>query len=322
MIDVAVVGAGWLGGVHARTAVAAGDRVVAVVDTDRSRAEGLARDHDARAFTSIADALSVDFDAAIVSTPSVAHLQALVQLVEDRRHVLVEKPHRTPEQDPARLLQLLAADPGVRCQVGMSLRFIGGAAEVHAAVREGVLGEILGWHDRALYRLEGGLAPWYFDHAIAGGGVALTNGVHCIDRALWCLGTLDQWEMRRSRVFADHDDEDLAALSARSGSAMVNILLMWADWDLPPSELLVVGTRGTARIHDRDGWSIRTATSEWRGESEPVEQRFVRQWASFREGLRGGVGGPVVADVEPAIHVLSTLVLDAGRNPILPAVDR
>jgi predicted dehydrogenase len=321
MIDVAIVGAGWLGGVHARTAVAAGDRVVAVVDEDRDRAEALAAEHGALPVPCLEEALDLAFDAAIVATPTAAHLDAVTALVQARRHVLVEKPHRTPEQDPTALLAALAGAPGVRCTVGMSLRHVAGAQEIHHAIREGLLGEILAWEDRALYRLSDGLAPWYFDHAISGGGVSLTNGVHCIDRASWCLGPLKDWRLRRSRVFADHDDEDLAMMTAwgaAGGSPRVSILLMWADWDVPPSELLVVGTHGTARIHDREGWSIRTAGSVRQGPSEPVEQRFVRQWAAFRDGLAGGPGGPDVAEVEPVIEVLEGL-LDHQKSPILPA---
>lgn len=314
-MDVAIVGAGWLGGVHARTATAAGDRVVAVVDADRDRATALAAEHGARSASSLDEALEIPFDAAVVATPTAAHLDAVTALVQDRRHVLVEKPHRTPEQDPTALLAALAAAPDIRCQVGMSLRYVGGAQEIHSAVREGLLGEILSWEDRALYRLAGGLAPWYFDHAISGGGVSLTNGVHCIDRATWCLGPLEDWASRTSRVFDGHDDEDLALITAWGvgrGAPRVTILLMWADWDVPPSELLVTGTRGTARIHDGEGWSIRTPGIDRAGPTEPVEERFVRQWAAFQAGLDGRFGGPDVAELEPTLKVLERL---SDRSP-------
>ena len=96
------------------------------------------------------------------------------------------------------------------------------------------------------------------------------------------------------------------------GAPRVTILLMWADWDVPPSELLVTGTRGTARIHDGEGWSIRTPGINRAGPTEPVEERFVRQWAAFQAGLDGRFGGPDVAELEPTLKVLERL---SDRSP-------
>lgn len=306
-MDVVIVGAGWLGGVHADAALHQGDRVVAVIDTDERRRETFAERYVAAGYASVADALDHPFDAAIIATPNTAHLAPAAQLVAAGKHVLIEKPHRTPGQDPTPLVAAVQSNPQVVCQIGMSLRFVAGAREVRDAVVAGELGEILTYQDRTMYQLTPeGLSPWYFDHAFSGGGVSVTNGVHAVDRACWILGDLDDWSMRSARVFADHDDEDLAVITARrpSDAAQVTLLLAWADWPVSPSELLIVGTRGQARIHEHDGWSVDSPSGSRSGPNDPLAGRFDHQWAWFRQAVQGGQGGPQLGELEPVLDVL------------------
>lgn len=306
-MDVAVIGAGWLGGIHSDAVVAAGDRVVVVVDPDRERGEALARRHGATAYREVADALERSFDAAIITTPSSSHLDDTIAMLSAGREVLVEKPHRLPDQDATELLAVHAQQPGVRCVVGMSVRHKSGMQELIESVRSGELGDILAWQDRTLYRLlPDSLAPWYFSRKASGGGITITNGVHVIDRILWGLEDVRDWTSSVGRVFPDHECEDVAAIGARSGAgALVSALLAWSDWEPPSSEVLVVGTRGTARVSSGDGWSIATAKGSRSGPVEPWERRFDRQWASFRE-RRTGVGEvPSVTTLEPVMEILA-----------------
>jgi len=297
-----------MGGVHATAAANLGDFVVGVVDPDPSRRIAFVQAHGGSGYSGLDEAFSeADFDVAVVTTPSHDHLTTTTRIVEQGRHVLVEKPHRLPNQDPSGLLAALNARPEVCCQVGMSLRFAAGAREVRDAVVARELGEILTYQDRTMYQLTAeGLAPWYFDHSVSGGGVSLTNGVHAVDRVRWILGEVDDWSMRSEKVFEDHDDEDLAVITARrvSDAAQVAILLAWGDWQVSPSELLIVGTRGQALIHERDGWSVNTPSGSRGGPNDPLAERFSHQWASFREAVAGGEAGPQLDELEPVLEIL------------------
>lgn len=310
-MDVVIVGAGWMGGVHARAAREAGDRVVGVVDIDRGKAAQLASEVAAASiWTDLEVAIgSADFDAAVVATPSWSHLEDATRLVRAGRHVLVEKPHRLPGQDAGPLREALARSPGVRCQIGMSNRYLGGIAETVEAIRSGDLGEVIAWHDRTLFRLSrDSLSPWYFDSRASGGGVSVTNGVHAVDRVIWCLGEAHGWRMRSEGVFPDHDGEDLAHITAVApGGGDVSLLLAWADWDLPPSELLVSGSRGTAVLRSGVGWSITTANRAWSGDEEPDHVRFARQWRAFQQHVDGGPRTATFAEVDPALDVIARL---------------
>ena len=309
-MDIVIVGAGWMGGVHAEAARRAGDRVVGVVDPDGDRAAALATEAGARVWPDLEAALGEGgFDAAVVTTPSRSHLDDATRLVEAGTHVLVEKPHRLPDQDATPLREALAARPEVRLQVGMSNRFKSGIRETVEAVADGGLGEVVAWQDRTLYQLEqDSLSPWYFNSRVSGGGVSVTNGVHAIDRVRWCLGEVTGWQMRAHRVFPEHEGEDLAHITATTpAGADISLLLVWSDWELPPSELLVVGSRGTAVVRSGTGWSVTTADRSLTGEEESPAARFDRQWRAFQRHVLEGEPVASFAEVDPVLDVIAGL---------------
>ena len=67
--------------------------VAAVVDTDRAKAESLAAQTGATAFTSLEDALeNGDFEAVDIMLPHDLHEWAAITCLEAGKHVLLEKP--------------------------------------------------------------------------------------------------------------------------------------------------------------------------------------------------------------------------------------
>ena len=121
-LKVAVVGAGRLGGLHARVLSGLPDaELVAVVDVDPERARALAEKHGARAYGSI-DELPKDLGAAIVATPTRFHRAVAGRLLELGVHVLVEKPICATTEEAAELVEI-AARTGRVLMVGHSERF-------------------------------------------------------------------------------------------------------------------------------------------------------------------------------------------------------
>jgi predicted dehydrogenase len=95
--------------------------LVGVVDANAPTAEAVARQRDCQAFTDCRDIVD-KVDAAIISVPTLAHLDAARPFVEAGKHVLIEKPFTS---DVAAGEQLLAeADQtGATVQVGHTERF-------------------------------------------------------------------------------------------------------------------------------------------------------------------------------------------------------
>jgi predicted dehydrogenase len=117
-----VVGAGSFGRNHIRVCRQSdAAELVAVVDTDRDRAENAAAQSGCAAFTDIAE-LAGKVDAAIVATPTVTHAGIACRLLEAGIDVLVEKPI-APSLEDARRITGTAAAAGRIVQVGHLERF-------------------------------------------------------------------------------------------------------------------------------------------------------------------------------------------------------
>lgn len=134
-LRVGLVGAGLMGGHHARNLVTLpGVRLVAVADVDRGRSEALARAVGAEpAFA--AEALLGRVDAVVIATPAARHAEHTRLFLEAGAHVLVEKPLATSLED-ARAAFALAGARGLVLQGGQLLRYHGA---VRALLDEGVV---------------------------------------------------------------------------------------------------------------------------------------------------------------------------------------
>jgi predicted dehydrogenase len=121
-LRVVVVGAGDMGGRHARHWAAAGARVVAVVDPDRARAELSAAETGAEAHADIEPALALSPDVVSVCTPTHLHARNTIAALEAGAHVLCEKPVALNLAD-AYAMRDAAAEHGRELRIGFMRRF-------------------------------------------------------------------------------------------------------------------------------------------------------------------------------------------------------
>ena len=334
-LDVAVVGAGWMGREHAAAIRAAGDNVVAVVDSDIARAGELARSFAAGAPTTthltIAEMVKGGrrVAAAVVSSPSGSHLDQIRELVEAGIPVLVEKPPWIVGQDPSPVLEL-AGVAGVLVAVGMTTRFEPGVRELRQAIRAGELGRVLTVTDEIFFELhDNDLAPWYYSSPAEGGGLILTNGVHAVDRTSWLLGV----ELRvisavTQTLDARRKSEDYAAVrlagTVREGDAVhpveVQVTLLWSEYDPPISRLQVIGSRGAGWVDGAGSWMVRGLTGERFGERGLAHNNHRDQWMSFRRQVLGTAGSTdemalaTLADLEPTMRALQCALATAAMK--------
>lgn len=94
-INVAVIGVGYMGALHALKYHSLADaKLVAVVDTRESRAKQVATQLACAPFTSVHEMLSsgLRIDAVTLAAPTAAHYSIASQLIESGIHCLVEKP--------------------------------------------------------------------------------------------------------------------------------------------------------------------------------------------------------------------------------------
>jgi predicted dehydrogenase len=127
-IHVAVVGAGAFGRNHARVYHELSEqdpsiKLAAIVDSNLTRAEAVAREYHARAYPSIEHLIQTEkIQAASVAVPTIHHLEVASKLMEEGIDVLIEKPLAT-SLDEADQLVATAERLGRIGQVGHLERF-------------------------------------------------------------------------------------------------------------------------------------------------------------------------------------------------------
>jgi predicted dehydrogenase len=124
-LKVAVIGTGSLGKEHVRLyaelAHAGGVELTGVFDTATDSAQKIAAKHNVRVFTSIAEAAAAS-DALSIVTPTNTHFEIAKTLLQQGKHLLVEKPMTDNAAQAAELVQLAQQKKCV-LQVGHVERF-------------------------------------------------------------------------------------------------------------------------------------------------------------------------------------------------------
>ncbi|MDQ2919144.1 MAG: Gfo/Idh/MocA family oxidoreductase [Verrucomicrobiota bacterium] len=131
-LRVGVVGVGHIGKNHARLYAELGTaEFAAIYDTDATKAEQVAREFGIPAATSLDD-FAQRVDAASVATPTNTHFDVASKLLEQGKHLLVEKPIAEKTSDASALAEL-ASKRHLVLQVGHVERFnpVLGALEKH-----------------------------------------------------------------------------------------------------------------------------------------------------------------------------------------------
>jgi myo-inositol 2-dehydrogenase/D-chiro-inositol 1-dehydrogenase len=216
-LGVGIIGAGVMGGAHARTLAAstAGARLVAIVDADGSRAEAAVADTGAGRV--IAEPLALiedpEVDAVLIASPDQTHAELVLACLRAGKPVLCEKPLASTAEE---CLQVTAAEQALGrklVQVGFMRRFDPAYVEMKQALDGGMLGKPLLFH--AVHR--NAVVPSFFE-----GPMIITNAaVHEMDIARWLLGSsIVRVQVIRSRAgeSASYRDLMLIVLENEAGN--------------------------------------------------------------------------------------------------------
>lgn len=187
-IRVGIVGAGYMGGLHARNlGQLPGVRVVGVYSEPRAGAEVLASPTGAAPHAQVydrLDALIADVDAVVVALPPGAHQGQVERIVGRGRHVFVEKPIALTTT-AAEQMAYAAEAAGVVHHVGFHFRFMSPVMRLADHLREGEAGAPALF--QALYRCRSCHAPWWRDVRQSGGQL-LEQAIHLVDLGLHLFG--------------------------------------------------------------------------------------------------------------------------------------
>jgi predicted dehydrogenase len=256
-INVAVVGAGWIGEIRATTCARHPlVNQLHIADIDARRAEEVAQRTGARSWvTDHRDLLDRDVDAVIVSAaPETTHYPIARDWLAASKHVLLEKPIGLRLEDADELIAL-AERAAVKFTIGYTQRFNPKFAYLKQCVTDGTLGTpVTGLVSRHITRAIGA--------KIAGRGElgpVQMEGTHDIDLLLWWLEPA-----RPKRVYAQSADGVMREPYGQPDSTWALITLdtgataaVGSNWNLPlespglsAATVEFVGTEGAVFIDD------------------------------------------------------------------------
>jgi predicted dehydrogenase len=228
-------------------------------------------------------------DAVSICTPHHLHDEMVGAALAAGKHVLVEKPLAMSAARGRAFIEI-ARKGGRVLMVELTHRFYPAFGEARAFVERGGLGKIYAVEDRIVEPASAQIQPWLQHRSTAGGGVALTNGIHMLDRIAAITGQSLQFESGAAGYDAGLGDiEDTAAmfLTLQSG-APVQLLAAWPRGDgKTDDELTIYGSRGTLRLWAWRGWRFEPV-----GRDEPPQERASYPAHADAEAIvRAGVGG-------------------------------
>lgn len=180
-----------------------------------------------------------EIDAIVITTPLNTHYQIAKCFLENKKHVLVEKPF-TSNSKEGRVLMKIAAKNGLVLMVGHVFEYNPGIIALRKLIREGELGKL---HYLSAERV--GLGP-IRKHASALWDLA----THDISIALYLLGGLPKEVTAEGACYIQKKVDDIVILSLRfANGVLCNIL---ASWIAPEKirKITVVGSKGMAIFDD------------------------------------------------------------------------
>ncbi len=250
-IRFGILGCGLAAGFHADAVRSVGGAVLAgVYDADPERSAAFAAERGCRAFESFsAFAGSGDIDAVCVCTPSGLHAPNAVSLLEQGKHLLIEKPVAVDEEG-AKAILASAERSGKTVGVVSQLRCCPDVRRLKDAIAAGELGDIVSVQLGMLYhRTETyyGTSPWHGTLAMDGGGALINQGIHGVDLLLWLLGRVKRVQSVKATLLHDIEAEDtLCALLEFESGCIGTLNAATSVWPGQPRTLCVCGAKGSA----------------------------------------------------------------------------
>lgn len=191
-LNVAVIGTGFIGRVHVRSARLAGAYVVGVAASTPERSAAAAASLNVpKGYSSGIDATrDPDVDVIHICTPNAYHMEVAQAALEAGKHVVCEKPLATSLSD-ARTLTDLAQSKGLVATVPFVNRFHPMVREARARVQSADTGKLYLIQGSYLqdWLLEPGDTNWRVDAAAGGASRAFADiGSHLCDLLEWITG--------------------------------------------------------------------------------------------------------------------------------------
>jgi len=320
----AVIGAGRIGAVHARTIrdhLQA--ELVVVADPDGEAAGRLADRLDADWTSDVHAALVSDaVDAVVVASPTPQHLPHTLAAVGAGKSVLMEKPVSLDLGQVDDCMTELG-EGASRVMVGFNRRFDPSFAEVHARAQAGEIGTVE--HVTIISRDP---APPPSGYLAVSGGIFKDMTIHDLDMARNLLGEIASVHATGQHLDPQVEDTyDAATLTLTSTSGAVAVIInsrhSAAGYD---QRIEVFGDRGTLAVGNQRSSSVRLHDATGTERSglylpfflERYQRAYTAELGAFiSAALSGAPQSPSIADGRAALALAEAAAESAATGAVV-----
>ena len=320
-IGFAIVGTGAIADFHAAAIRGnAGARLVAAYSRDGVKCAEFAKRHECRAAASLEEIVrDPDVRAVCITTPSGAHAEAAVPVLEAGKAVLCEKPLEISLEAVDRILAAEKRGRGVLAGV-FQMRLGRGAGILKNAIESGRFGRLTlcsayvkWWREHSYYTS----SPWKGTLRLDGGGALMNQGIHAVDLLQWFAGLPEEVSaFSGTLAHAGIEAEDTVAATLRFPDGALGVIEA-ATSAYPGSDLKIeiMGDRGTAvLVNDRlVRWEF--------AERLPGDDAILAD--NSASAIHGGASDPMAMTHEGHRLLVADLAdaLREGRPPMIPGAE-
>lgn len=264
-IKVAVIGCGSIARHRHLPEYAANPDVdiVAVCDVLEERANEMAEQYGAEAFTSYEKLLNtVDVDCVSVCLPNYLHAPVTIAALNAGKHVLCEKPMATSHEEALAMIQA-AEDHDKFLMIAHNQRFVASHQKAKKMLESGELGKVYSF--RTTFGHGGpegwsidGRDSWFFDKERAFIGALGDLGVHKADLVRYLLGEVAEvgaFVKSGAKGDADVDDNAVCVLKMEDGT----IGTLTASWSYVvggDNSTVIYTENAVVRLEDDPAYSL------------------------------------------------------------------
>src|SRR5665213_2712105 len=205
-----------------------GAELVAVCDTDFSKAEVFAKKHGVKAYSDrfeMLEQMGSEIDVVSILTPSGLHAQHTIDVAGYRKHVVVEKPMSLTLQDADSMINACDA-AGVRLFVVKQSRYNLPVKKMREALEHGRFGKlVLGtvrvrWcRTQKYYDQDSWRGTWAYD-----GGVFANQASHHVDLLQWMMGDVESVFAKTSTALVNIEVEDTGVVIVRFKNGALGVI--------------------------------------------------------------------------------------------------
>jgi predicted dehydrogenase len=237
--------------------------LVAIADLRPEAAAAMAKAANCPSFQTHQEMVNaVELDAVIICTPPVTHPNICIELIEQGKHILCEKPFSI-EVKSAMAMKEAAMRAGVLITMASKFRYAEDVIRAKGIVESGILGEIVLFENAFTARVDMS-HRWNADPAISGGGVLIDNGTHSVDIMRYFLGPLAEIQVVEGKRVQSLAVEDTVRIFAKSETGVMgNIDLSWSINKELDYYLRIYGSNGTISVGWKESKYRQSSSQDW-----------------------------------------------------------